>query len=425
LKLEQNRNRYVSKRRASQNYFEFFSYSHNIENWTTSRKLDNFELNMKAVSFQQADGSLTNGRQLMEMEQETSKEVPTEDFVSNDDDESSSELKNVEPDDSGRKCPCILVAIISLLVIAIITACLFAFNVISNDDLEGVPLLGNIDFEGFFDSDPYGGAVSPETPEDAYRWWGPGTGLELYVLNALDDNWQSEFQTSLQEWEIGAPDALTLTTRRIDYDFECEPLNGILKVCNGDYGETEWKGLNTVLLDYERNWIYSSTAMMNEFYLSGASSAQRAYTMCHELGHGFGLPHWDEDFFNRNMGNCMDYTSRPRTNAQPDRSNFEFLTALYGEVGTTLPPSESPNSNGGRAPSVGWGRRLRRHLEGKDEAPVEDVPAETMLAYQDALKLLLNVPGQSKWTLLHSEEHGEAHEVELGAFKARVYLLRA
>jgi hypothetical protein len=378
---------------------------------------------MKTVSFLQADNSLTETMQLMEMEQATSKEVTTEEFASS----SSSELKNVETDDSGGKCPCILVAIISLLVIAIITACLFAFNVINNDDLEGVPILGNIDFEGFFDSDPYGGAVSPENPEDAYRWWGPGTGLELYVLNALDDNWQSEFETSLQEWEIGAPDSLTLTTRRADYDFECEPLNGILKVCNGDYGETEWKGLNTVLLDFERKWIYSSTAKMNEFYLSGASSAQRAYTMCHELGHGFGLPHWDEDFFNRNMGNCMDYTSRPRTNAQPDRSNFEFLTALYGEVGTTLPPSESPaTSNGERAPnSPGWGRGLRRHLEGEDEAPVGDVPAETMLAYRDALKEL-NVPGQSKWTLLHSEEHGEAHEVELGgAFKARVFLLRA
>jgi hypothetical protein len=47
---------------------------------------------------------------------------------------------------------------------------------------------------------------------------------------------------------------------------------------------------------------------MNEFYLLTESDDQKLYTMCHEMGHGFGLPHWDEDFFNKDMGTCMDYT---------------------------------------------------------------------------------------------------------------------
>jgi len=38
-----------------------------------------------------------------------------------------------------------------------------------------------------------------------------------------------------------------------------------------------------------------------------------SYTVLHlivTLGHGFGLPHTDERFWNRDQGNCMDYTNR-------------------------------------------------------------------------------------------------------------------
>lgn len=185
---------------------------------------------------------------------------------------------------------CVVGSILLLLFGGGMFGILFATGVLKNDDLTGIPVLGDIDFEGFFDSDPYGGAVSPENPQDAYRWYAPDqAGLELTVLNALTDDWQTEFEIAMTDWDVGQPDTLTLTSRRVDVDVDCEPLDGLLKVCNGNYGETDWRGLNVVLLDMERKWIYSSTAKMNEFFLSQASSAQRQYTMCHEIGHGFGL----------------------------------------------------------------------------------------------------------------------------------------
>jgi hypothetical protein len=330
------------------------------------------------------------------------------------------------------RCPRPLIVILTLLFIAVSVPCLFVFGILSNEDLEGVPLLGDVDFDTFFDTDPFGGEVSPANPEDAYHWANRGVGLELYVLNALDDTWQNEFDTSLREWDNGSPDTLTLTTRRVDYEFECQAETGIMKVCNGDYGATEWRGLNVVLLNFQNRNIYASEAKLNEYYLKEASAAQRQYTMCHELGHGFGLPHWDENFDNRNMGNCMDYTSKPRTNKQPDSSNFEFLKALYGEVGSTLPPSSTSSVADSNSPGyVGWGGGRRgnlRHMSTTEELPYEEVlpEGEVLRSFKNALAELEVGSDQSNWQLLSSDDSGEAYEINLGgSFVARAFLLRA
>ncbi len=187
-----------------------------------------------------------------------------------------------------RKCA--LRTLLFFVLSAILFGALFATGILRNEDLSGIPVLGDLDLEGFFDTDPYGGLITPETPETAYRWYAPQqSGLQLTVLNALTNDWQQEFEKAMAQWDAGDPDTLTLHSERVEVDVPCEPLNGLLKVCNGDYGATDWRGLNVVLLDMQEKWIYSSTAKMNEHFLSRASAAQRQYTMCHELGHGFGL----------------------------------------------------------------------------------------------------------------------------------------
>ena len=109
------------------------------------------------------------------------------------------------------------------------------------------------------------------------------------ILNALDDTWQTEFGVAIDDWENGNPDALTLTVERGDVDNACTPVDGLQKVCNGNYGETGWLGINEIMKIGEE--IQSSVAKMNEYYLLNADNPKRQYTMCHEVGHGFGLPH--------------------------------------------------------------------------------------------------------------------------------------
>ena len=168
---------------------------------------------------------------------------------------------------------------------------LFAFGVFEAED---IPFLSDNDW---IEGDPWsgsGGGVNsggditiPEGGNDNFRWDTDGvSGLQLEILNALEEKWTSVLATAVQNWDNGRPiDSLTLRVTRIEYEFDCAAVEGKLKVCNGNYGNTQWRGLNEVVLTRSSNIIVSSTAMMNEYYLSRDSNDQLLYTMCHEVSH--------------------------------------------------------------------------------------------------------------------------------------------
>lgn len=79
-------------------------------------------------------------------------------------------------------------------------------------------------------------------------------------------------------------DALVLTAERVEVDYNCNRIDGVMVVCNANFGETGWVGINeNAIMD---NIIVSSVAKMNEYYLRNAEFDHRRYTMCHEIGHG-------------------------------------------------------------------------------------------------------------------------------------------
>jgi hypothetical protein len=125
-------------------------------------------------------------------------------------------------------------------------------------------------------------------PSGAQRWENSGQGLSLTILNALDSSWYTYFDAAVADWEAGLDgvDPLTLTTKVVTAETECTPETGYQKVCNGDYGDTGWNGINTILTSGSDLIIQSSAARMNEYYLAHGSEALKQYTMCHEMGHG-------------------------------------------------------------------------------------------------------------------------------------------
>lgn len=146
------------------------------------------------------------------------------------------------------------------------------------DVLDG---LDGISFGDLFQEDPsYGDG---ETTSWDRKYVKPGNGgLHLTLQNALDETWQRPFELAVADWNESP--ALTLTTQRVAVDHTCTPVSGVMVVCNANFGETGWVGINenSILGGY----IVESVSKMNEFYLRNANAAHRRFTMCHEIGHG-------------------------------------------------------------------------------------------------------------------------------------------
>jgi hypothetical protein len=139
-------------------------------------------------------------------------------------------------------------------------------------------------------------------------------GLELIVENALDQRWTPYLEEYVTRWSDGYDSIVPLSLQidRIEIDPTCKPSLGKLKVCNGNYGDTGWRGINIALIDDTDQFIRHSVIQFNDYYTNEVDltpwkaikygdfwgqlndESQLKYTMCHELGHGFGLPHTDE-----------------------------------------------------------------------------------------------------------------------------------
>jgi hypothetical protein len=265
-------------------------------------------------------------------------------------------------------------------------------------------------------------------------------GLELTLINALDQEWYPYFNRAVQQWDSGTPDSLTLSTVTSDPDSECSPVSGFMKVCNGNYGKTGWEGINKIVLNNGR--IDSSIALMNEYYFGKRDGNTRQYTMCHELGHGFGLAHSDGSMWNLNKGDCeygdsllvylaalpycdltltlrfalsigMDYTNRPLYNKHPGAVNFKKLAAMYGIVGET---TVSQSTNASRPQGDGSGlKQANVHRRDSQNLPLSVL--EAMRAVDE--KLLTKGPRR-----LHESTSQEYHEFNLGeGFVLKVHFL--
>jgi hypothetical protein len=169
-----------------------------------------------------------------------------------------------------RRC---LSCLLMLALVGAAAALLLYFFVGADDVKNFIP-----DPNQFRQEDPFNNA----NKDDANLWRTKGgVGLELVVVNALDDEWHPYFLTAVDEWDSGTPDTLSLTIENSSPDSTCNAIDGKLKVCNGNYGATNWRGINKILL--ENGWIYSSAARMNEYYVTDNDDDQRQYTMCHEV----------------------------------------------------------------------------------------------------------------------------------------------
>ncbi len=130
-------------------------------------------------------------------------------------------------------------------------------------------------FENSEIMDPFIGGSAP-------HWQDNGNGLRVTIINQLSDPWQVTFTLATADWSLGDPDAVEITEEIGVYDKDCEAPDGFIAVCNGDYEDSKWRGVNEAMT--LGKFLISSTARMNEFYLMNLDKGAWQYTMCHEIG---------------------------------------------------------------------------------------------------------------------------------------------
>lgn len=235
---------------------------------------------------------------------------------------------------------------------------------------------------------PNGNLTSGEFSE----WRNKKNGLGLKIRNALTEDWDEYFDEAVNDWN--ASPALSLTTDNVAADPDCGMVRGIMKVCNKEYGMTGWTGLNEVY--FEGDSIAASVAKMNESYLKskGTTVAEKLFVMCHEIGHGFGLPHRDEIANNADLGSCLDYTYRFEKNMRPDTIiDFENLENLYGTVGD---------------------RRRRSMLRNNDSSESQTELQDKPLSFEKVAQSQSRRWHYREGRLLHQSKHKEIYENHLG-----------
>ncbi|KAI2499032.1 hypothetical protein MHU86_15479 [Fragilaria crotonensis] len=243
-------------------------------------------------------------------------------------------------------------------------------------------------------TDPFAGRV--DINGTVLRWvetTGKG-GITLDVFNALDDTWQRFFAQAISDWNSGTPDALNLSTTQTTPESSCDQVDGVMKVCNGNSGDTGWRGINELILT-SANTIVSSVVKVNEFFLTNyTSDLDKQYAMCHEIGHGFGLAHTDENFLNSPLGDCLDYSNSVRLNQKPGQINFEKLVTAYGEIGSRRQRRDRQISCFSKA------SRSRIVL-------IPELAKKTFREKVPAFQVGIENEG---WTLLHQHKCGEIHK---------------
>jgi hypothetical protein len=186
----------------------------------------------------------------------------------------------------------------------------------------------------------------------------------------LSSNWDSYLKTASTDWtKSSVLDTWVVpgeSTRK-----NCRPADGKVEICNDAYGYNQWLGVAQISVSGKH--ITSGSVRVNDSYFNTAkynSPAWRQLVMCQEVGHIFGLDHQDENFDNRPLGTCMDYSNDPVPNQHPNQHDYDQLLSIYKHLDSTSTTSTlRPQGAPGRdfdVPSE-WGRLMKSSRAGRTQ----------------------------------------------------------
>ena len=165
---------------------------------------------------------------------------------------------------------------------------------------------------------------------NGYHWARTASRFTLDLGDNLSSAWKNTLHIVSSEWnQSPVLDTVIVGGGRRN----CRPTAGRIEVCNAAYGATGWLGVAQVWAIGSH--IAQATVKVNDTYFTTSTYNRpewRQMVLCQEIGHTFGLDHQDENFTNRNLGTCMDYTRRPLgppDNTSPNGHDYDQLELIY------------------------------------------------------------------------------------------------
>ncbi len=228
---------------------------------------------------------------------------------------------------------------------------------------------------------------------NGYHWARKANPLVLRVNGSLTSPWPTRVNTALSDWAKSTVlDFRPTTYASVSASPKtCNPFAGQILVCNAFYGQRGWLGIASIWLSGKH--ITQATTKLNDTYFNMPqynTTAWRQLVACQEIGHDFGLDHQDENFYNANLGTCMDYTTNPGTNQHPNQHDYGELVIIYKHLDSTntailgAPATNFgireigkpvPQSDQGIGDTMAdWGRAIRLDGKGRPDMFVRDLP---------------------------------------------------
>lgn len=224
-----------------------------------------------------------------------------------------------------------------------------------------------------------GTAVYASHSWGSYHWARMVNPFTLKLGDNVSSAWDAYLATSSTDWSQSSVLDTTVVAGGTNPK-NCRATTGRVEVCSAKYGFNGWLGVASIWISGSH--ITKGTAKMNDSYFNTVTyntPAWRQLVMCQEIAHTFGLDHQDENFYNANLGTCMDYTADPDgppSNEHPNAHDYEQLETIYGHldtittVGQTIANRRNHDNADG---SAEFGKTVRKDSRGKTSLYVRDL----------------------------------------------------
>lgn len=223
-----------------------------------------------------------------------------------------------------------------------------------------------------------------------YHWARNSNPFTLKVVDSVTSAWDSYLDTANADWSKS--DVLDLTketgSTKSTERRRCKPVAGKIRACNYTYGNNGWLGLAQIWVSGSH--ITQAITKVNDTHFNTSTyntPAWRRLVMCQEIAHDFGLDHQDENFYNPNLGTCMDYTADPDgppSNEHPNQHDYDQLITIYthldafaarlrGALSAPAFTNDDIDDDIDTSDAKEWGKVIRKSSDGRSSLHERDL----------------------------------------------------